>query len=154
MRILLVLLSTTLGAVLPLSVGGVAEAAPKPTTGSWQWWKNVDCAKGEECVGASHLVGFNVPSARKVDLRVAGARCADTIVSADLADQAPVRIKKGTVRTAVDFDQHETTYTLRLKMTFKSAKRAKGWYRISGGDCDDTRTSFVARPGGYYLRVG
>ncbi len=154
MRTLLVLLSTTVGALLPLGVGGAADAAPKPTTGSWQWSQNVDCEKGEECVGASHLVGFNVPSARKVDLRVVSGRCADTMVSADLADQAPVRIRKGTVRHAVDVDQGEDTYTLRLEMTFKSAKRAKGWYRISGGECENTRTRFVARPGGYFLRAG
>lgn len=153
MRILLALLSTTLGALLPLAATSSASAAPKPTTGSWEWSKNVDCEKGEECVGASHLVGFHVPSARKVDFRVAGARCGERMVSADLSEEKPVRIKKGTVRQRVDFVQDEVEHTLRLKMTFRKHTKAKGWYRIAGGECDDTRVAFVARPGGYYLRA-
>lgn len=75
------------------------------------------------------------------------------MVSVDLTEEKPVRIKKGTVRQHLDLEQDDTVHTLRLKMTFASATRAKGWYRLTGGECDGARVRFVARPGGYYLRA-
>jgi hypothetical protein len=140
----LIALLAGLALAIPLSTAAPASAAPTPREGFYSWYQ-FDCES--PCGGAygTWEVDLHVVPGGKAQFSHVGSRCnADKTAFFDFTEkQGTKKIKKGKVAIKRSFESDGATYTVRAKLSWVTAKKATGWVRATGPDCDSPKKAFT-----------